>query len=181
MAIETYVMLPYRTYETLQKQAHQHSKRDNENEKEAAKEMLKEDEKSDDDISYPPNSKPPSPQPSSSPKPSSPQLPPSPKPPTKETRPPSPLLSNHVKNLTKKKSLSAKHFEKLVEAVKKYEGVELNIPNTKSLIKNACGQSKRKLENEELFYMFLCNYGLAHFILNKHKLRLYVPNWFRIG
>ena len=89
-------------------------------------------------------------------------------------------LPAEIKNLVKKKSLSARHLEKLIKAIETYDGKVLDIDNLSQLAKAAVGQGKKRLPNEDEFFAFIAKENLFHLIKNRHMLRRHFPHWFRI-
>ena len=178
MAVETYVILPIKTYDIMEQQLHKEKnvaqpdeqpdareiteegdtvgEKEKENREDTSKETDDEEIDNDDhnqemELSH-------------------------------KSQPASPKaeLSEEIKTQAKQKSLSARHFEKLLQALKKYKNLELNFPDLELLIKSAVTQKRRILAKEEEFYQFLKDHGLLHFVKNKHKLSLYAKDWYRV-
>ena len=103
-----------------------------------------------------------------------------------DSSPPSPTKSEkntlpaEIKSLVKKKSLSARHLEKLIKAIETYEGKTLAIDNLSQIAKAAVGQGKKRVPNEDEFFTFIARENLFHLIKNRHMLRRHFPHWFRI-
>ena len=95
--------------------------------------------------------------------------------------PPPPKISKVTKTLIKNKSIKEQHFNKLLQALEKYQETSLEIPNLKQLVKASLGQSKRKLPNEDLFYKLILQHQLFHLVRNKNKIRQFYPMWFRVA
>ena len=79
-------------------------------------------------------------------------------------------LSSATKHEVKKQTLLHTHLTKFLKAIELYGGEALHIPNLDSLAKQALGQSKRMLDNEEEFYQFISKHGLSHMVKNRHKI-----------
>ena len=47
------------------------------------------------------------------------------------------------------------------------------LPNLDELIKSALGNGRKKIANEEIFYKFLFEHGMGHFVKNRRAINLY--------
>ena len=96
--------------------------------------------------------------------------------------PPSPpKLSHEIKEIVKKKTLSQKHFEKLLSAIEQYDGAALNVPNKHQLIKFALGRSKRNVPNQDIFFQYLLKAGLFPLVKNPFAIKKFFPLWYKCG
>ena len=90
-------------------------------------------------------------------------------------------ISQEVKTLVKKRSLSSVHFEKMLRAIQQYKGDDkLNLSNLSQLVRQACGKSTKKLPNEEDFYNYLIKHNLIHFVKNFKKLAQHFPYFMKV-
>ena len=104
-------------------------------------------------------------------------------PPAAETsRHPSPSPSITVgKNQTK--TYRKNQIKKILNHLKNVSGSEsiLQLDNLDDLINNALSQSRRVLANQEQFYRFMFDSGLASLVRNRHAIsKWYKKNWYFI-
>ena len=90
---------------------------------------------------------------------------------------------------TKKKEVKMKYraaqIKKLLHHVEKKNGSEkiTSLENLEELIKCALGNSRKTLQNEEMFFNFLFENNLAHFVKNRYKISKYydqASNWYEV-
>ena len=85
------------------------------------------------------------------------------------------------KNLTK--SYRQNKIRKLLGCLKNTENGDkiLKLANLEQLINTSLNQSTKPQENEEMFFKFLFENGLASYVRNRHKIRKwYKTDWFII-
>ena len=75
-------------------------------------------------------------------------------------------------------------IKKLLHQIEKAQGsVEVtSLPNLDDLIKAALSSSRKKVLNEEVFFTFLFDNGLGHFVKNRSKIDLYYKHgpWYQV-
>lgn len=89
----------------------------------------------------------------------------------------------------KKKELKNKYrkvqIKKLLQHLERLDGGQniTSLDNIDQLIDTALGTTRKMVPNEELFFSFLFDNNLAHFVKNRSKIGLYYKdrdNWFEI-
>ena len=82
------------------------------------------------------------------------------------------------------KSYRMVQIKKLLQHIEKTTGSEkvTSLENLDELIKSALSNTKKKLPNEELFFTFLFDNGMAHFVKNRSKIDLYYKDglWYQV-
>ena len=75
-------------------------------------------------------------------------------------------------------------IKKILQHIEKTTGSEkvTSLENLVELIKSALSNTKKKLPNEELFFTFLFDNGMAHFVKNRSKIDLYYKDglWYQV-
>ena len=75
-------------------------------------------------------------------------------------------------------------MKKLLHHIEKTTGSEKvkSLENLEELIKTALSNTRKKLPNEELFFTFLFDNGMAHFVKNRSKIDLYYKDglWYKV-
>ena len=75
-------------------------------------------------------------------------------------------------------------IKKLLQRVQKSHGSGeiVSLPNLDDLIHAAVTNKKKKLSNEELFFTFLFENGMGHFVKNRSKIDLYYKDglWYQV-
>ena len=93
------------------------------------------------------------------------------------TMPPPAEVKNPLgKDLTK--HYRGVQIKKILRLIEKTKGsTEINsLANLEELIKSAVTNTKKKLPNEEVFFTFLFDNGLGHYVKNRSKIGLYYKN-----
>ena len=102
---------------------------------------------------------------------------------------PHPSVTDVTTEEPKKKELKLKYrkvqMKKLLQHVERLEGSQeiTSLENIDQLIETALGSSRKMVPNEALFFSFLFDNNLAHFVKNRSKIALYYKdrdNWFQI-
>ena len=75
-------------------------------------------------------------------------------------------------------------INKLIRHIEKTRGSEevASLANLPELIRVALTSTKKKLPNEEVFFTFLFDNGMGHFVKNRSKIDLYYKHepWYHI-
>ena len=111
--------------------------------------------------------------------------------PAKPSREPSPQPASMdaTPEEPKRKDLKLKYrkvqIKKLLQHLERLEGSQdiTSLENIDELIEAALGSSRKMIPNEALFFSFLFDNNLAHFVKNRSKIALYYKdrdNWFQI-
>ena len=82
------------------------------------------------------------------------------------------------------KSYRNVQIRKLLHQIEKTKGSVgvTSFPNLEELIKAALSNTKKKLLNEEIFFTFLFDNGMGHFVKNRSKIDLYYKHgpWYQV-
>ena len=93
------------------------------------------------------------------------------------------------KSQPKKKDHKAKYqkvqMKKLLQHLERLDGSQAitSLDNIDQLIESALGSSKKMIPGEEIFFPFVFENNLSHFVKNRSKIALYYKqrdNWFQI-
>ena len=93
------------------------------------------------------------------------------------------------KSQPKKKDHKAKYqkvqMKKLLQHLERLDGSQAitSLDNIDQLIESALGSSKKMITGEEIFFPFVFENNLSHFVKNRSKIALYYKqrdNWFQI-
>ena len=99
-------------------------------------------------------------------------------------KPPQPLPEKLKKQELKNtyRSTQIKKLLKLIESKTDSKDIT-GLENLDSLIKSALGSSKKMLSNEKMFFNYLFENNLSHFVKNRNKINLYYKfkdNWWTV-
>ena len=86
------------------------------------------------------------------------------------------------RNVTK--TYQSTQIQKIRTNIRKTEGSEelTSLPHLDDLIKAAISNTRKKLPNEEVFFTFLFENGMGHFVKNRSKIGLYYKDglWYQV-
>ena len=90
--------------------------------------------------------------------------------------PPAEVKNPLGKDLTKHyRGVQIKKILRLIEKTKGSTEIT-SLANLEELIKSAVTNTKKKLPNEEVFFTFLFDNGMGHYVKNRSKISLYYKN-----
>ena len=82
------------------------------------------------------------------------------------------------------KTYQSTQIQKIRTNIRKTEGSEelTSLPHLDDLIKAAISNTRKKLPNEEVFFTFLFENGMGHFVKNRSKIDLYYKDgpWYQV-
>ena len=82
------------------------------------------------------------------------------------------------------KTYRSVQIKKLLQHIEKTTGSEkvTSLDNLEKLIKAALSNTRKKLPKEELFFTFLFDHGMSHFVKNRSKIDLYYKDglWYHL-
>ena len=86
------------------------------------------------------------------------------------------------RNVTK--TYQSTQIQKIRTNIRKTEGSEelTSLPHLDDLIKAAISNTRKKLPNEKVFFTFLFENGMGHFVKNRSKIGLYYKDglWYQV-